>query len=253
MRHGSPTLDVLIAQLQQRFGPMAAQRATALHDPDSLHALPSGLLALDRLLPLGVPRGAIVELTGVAGTGARTLALHIVAEAQRGGDLACYLDLGQSLAGDYAARCGVDLDALAVARPADAQAAGALLLALLEREAAGVIVLDSLPRLGALAQGASVVPRLLERLPHLLARSACTLLVLNQAPLPMLARQLCPPVGARIPAAALRLTLSHAGWMRVGALIVGRCTRVEARRPPFDAPGPTATVELAYVLHENGR
>jgi recombination protein RecA len=253
MGHGSPTLDVLIAQLQQRFGPLAARRATALHDPDLPYGIFSGLPALDRLLPEGIPRGALVELTGAAGTGGRTLALHIVAEAQRRGDLACYLDLGQSLAGDYAARCGVDLDALAVARPADAQAAGALLLALIEREAVGVIVLDNLPRLAALAQGASLVPRLLERLPRLLVRSTCALLVFNQTPLPMLSPQLCPAVRARIPAAALRLTLSHAGWMRVGTLIVGRQTRVEVRRPPFDAPGPAATVELAYGLHEDGR
>jgi hypothetical protein len=242
------TLDGLITQLQQQFGPQAAQRAACLPCQQPATGIPFGLSALDKILPEGLPRGQVSELSGAPAVGARTLAFHAIAQTHVQGTLACYLDVGQTFAGAAAIACGVDLGRLVVARPQGAREAAQLLGMLLARQATGLLVIDSLPQLLALPTGIATVQALGRHLPRRLKEAGCALLVLNSAPL-----HLAPGGERSFPAAwasytALRLGLAHAGWIGAGSRIGGRLLRVAVRRPPFDHDAHVCTLALRYPL-----
>ncbi|MCD6553374.1 MAG: DNA recombination/repair protein RecA, partial [Anaerolineae bacterium] len=110
-------LDTALASLQKRFGEgtiMKLGEATHLN----VEAIPTGSLSLDIALGIGgVPRGRVIEIYGPEGSGKTTLAQHIVAEAQRMGGIAAFIDMEHALDPAYAARCGVDVDNLYISQP----------------------------------------------------------------------------------------------------------------------------------------
>lgn len=241
-------LDDLVAQLQRRYGARAARRGDALPAAGPPPVLPTGHTALDAALPGGgLPRGRLTEVVGPRSAGATTLALTVVAQAQhRAGDLACLLDLAGTFDPPSAHALGVDLDALAVLRPADGAVAGLAVHTLLARQAVGVLVVDSLPRWLTLPRGPESLRALLRPLQRLLPPTSCVLLVLNPLPTGLLPDPVAAPAATLAAIAALRLRLAPAGWLRRGQGIVGVRTRVSVLTPPF--VGPRATVALDLPL-----
>jgi hypothetical protein len=247
MQHSTSTLDALVAQLQQRFGTKAAQRGTALRAPAAA-TIPTGFIALDRALPNGgIPRGALTELVGTPTAGASTLALSIVAQAQAQGDRACYLDLGGTFAAEYAARCGVQLDTLLLARPATAREAVEIIATLIARHAAGVLVVDSLPHLLAMPHGAQQLAALLRRL-RAGAPSSCALLILNPPPCDFLPARSMPAPQVLAGAGALRLRLTHARWIFQQQFLVGCESSAEILPPPFTDASAHVALSVMYPL-----
>lgn len=245
---GTSTLDALIVQLQRRYGTRAAQRGASLPGQRRSGGLATGYPVLDALLPAGIPRGQVTEVVGRPAAGARSFTLQLIAQAQAQGELAGYLDLSQTFAGERAAACGVDLRALVLGRPADAPAAVTLIAALLTHQAVGLLIVDNLPQLCALPGGTRAWSRLARRLPHLLTRSACVLIILNPAIATLPAVEQAHP-GSPCPA-ALRLELAHAGWLRQHGLLHGRLVRVTVQRAAGATPGLTATIPICYPLQE---
>nr|HID13452.1 DNA recombination/repair protein RecA [Anaerolineae bacterium] len=103
-------LEAALANLTKRFGEGTVMRlgeATHLQ----VEVIPTGSLALDRALGVGgIPRGRVTEIYGPDGAGKTTLAQHIVAQAQRLGGVAAYIDMEHAIDPDYMRKCGVDVD-----------------------------------------------------------------------------------------------------------------------------------------------
>jgi hypothetical protein len=247
MQHSTSTLDALVAQLQQQFGTKAAQRGTALRAPRAA-TIPTGFAALDRALPNGgIPRGVLTELVGAPTTGASTLVLSIIAQAQAQSDRACYLDLGGTFAAEYAAHCGVQLGALLLARPATAREAVEIIATLIARHAAGVLVVDGLPHLLAMPDGPQQLAALLRRL-RAGAPSSCALLMLNPPPSDFLPARTLPAHHALAGAAALRLRLTHARWIFQQQFLIGCESTVDILPPPFTDASAHVVVSVMYPL-----
>ena len=140
-------LDQAVAQIKRRFGDGALMRlgdATHLN----VEVIPTGSLALDIAMGVGgVPRGRIVEVYGPEGSGKTTLCQHIVAECQKMGGVAAFIDMEHALDPTYAAHCGVDINGLYISQPDTGEQALEIAETLIRSGAVDVIVVDSVAAL----------------------------------------------------------------------------------------------------------
>jgi recombination protein RecA len=140
-------LDVALANLTKRFGEGTIMRlgeATHL----KVEIIPTGSLALDHALGVGgVPRGRVIEIYGPEGAGKTTLAQHIVAQAQKRGGVAAFIDMEHALDPAYAARCGVDVENLLISQPDTGEQALEIAETLIRSGAVDAVVVDSVAAL----------------------------------------------------------------------------------------------------------
>lgn len=140
-------LDLAISQIQKDFGESAIMRLgdDTRMDVDSI---PTGNLLIDRALGVGgFPRGRIVEVFGPESSGKTTLTLTVIAQAQKSGGLAAFIDVEHALDPQYARLLGVDLDNLLVSQPSSGEEALQIVETLVRSNAIDVIVLDSVAAL----------------------------------------------------------------------------------------------------------
>ncbi len=141
------SLETALAQIERQFGRGAVMR---LGDETRLpiEVIPTGSIALDVALGIGgLPRGRIVEIYGPESSGKTSLALHAVANAQRAGGIAAFIDAEHALDADYAKKLGVDTDALLVSQPDTGEQALEIVDMLIRSSAIDVIVIDSVAAL----------------------------------------------------------------------------------------------------------
>jgi recombination protein RecA len=140
-------LEKALANLTKRFGEGTVMRlgeATHLE----VEVIPTGSLALDRALGVGgVPRGRVTEIYGPDGAGKTTIAQHIVAEAQKRGGVAAYVDMEHALDPTYARKCGVDVDNLLISQPDTGEQALEIAETFIRSGAVDVVVVDSVAAL----------------------------------------------------------------------------------------------------------
>ncbi len=140
-------LEAVIAQVERQFGKGSVMRlgeATRLQ----VEAIPTGSVALDMALGVGgIPRGRITEIYGSESSGKTTLALHIIAEAQKRGGNALFVDAEHALDPDYARAIGVDVDRLYISQPSTGDEALEIMDTLIRSGAFDVAVLDSVAAL----------------------------------------------------------------------------------------------------------
>jgi recombination protein RecA len=140
-------LESTLANLTKRFGEGSIMRlgeATHLN----VEVIPTGSLALDLALGVGgVPRGRVTEIYGPESSGKTTICQHIVAEAQKMGGLAAFIDMEHALDPSYAARCGVDVENLYIAQPDTGEQALEIAEALVRSGAMDIVVVDSVAAL----------------------------------------------------------------------------------------------------------
>ena len=171
-------LDAALAEVDRRLG---AGVAGTLDDPPPVAAISTGNPTLDLALGVGgVPRGRITEVYGPEGAGKTTLALSVIAHAQRAGGTACFIDAEHALDLAWAATAGVDLSRLVVCRPECGEQALQVASLLLASGALDVLVVDSI---AALVPKAELGAEIGERLPGVQAN------LLSQA-----LRRLCGPI-----------------------------------------------------------
>ena len=141
-------LDLAISQIEKDFGKGAIMR---LGDKDALvpvAVIPTGTLSLDAALGVGgIPRGRVIEVFGPEAGGKTTLALHIIAEAQKRGGLAAFIDAEHALDPIYAAKLGVDVNNLLVSQPDSGDQALEIAETLIRSGAVDIIVVDSVAAL----------------------------------------------------------------------------------------------------------
>lgn len=140
-------LELAISQIQKEFGETAIMRMGDEHRVD-VDAIPTGNLLIDRALGVGgFPRGRIVEVYGPESSGKTTLTLTAIAQAQKKGGLAAFIDVEHALDPQYAAKLGVNMEDLLVSQPSSGEEALQICESLVRSNAIDVIVLDSVAAL----------------------------------------------------------------------------------------------------------
>jgi recombination protein RecA len=140
-------LDAAISHIQKEFGESAIMRMGDEHRVD-VDVIPTGNLLIDRALGVGgFPRGRIVEVFGPESSGKTTLTLTVIAQAQKRGGLAAFIDVEHALDPQYARKLGVNLDDLLVSQPSSGEEALQICEALVRSNAIDVVVLDSVAAL----------------------------------------------------------------------------------------------------------
>ena len=185
-------LESAIAQIEQNFGKGAIIKLGA-NQTMKVDAIPTGSMGLDLALGIGgVPRGRIVELYGPESSGKTTVALHIIAEAQKQGGEVAFVDVEHALDPKYAAAVGVDVDNLLVSQPNSGEEALEIMEALVRSGAIDVVVLDSVAALTTKAeidgnmgdsnvgQLARLMSQAMRKLTPLLSKTNCVAVFINQ-------------------------------------------------------------------------
>ena len=140
-------LEVAMSQIEKQFGKGSVMKLGEFKAME-IEAIPTGALSLDIALGIGgVPRGRIIEVFGPESSGKTTLALHIVAEAQKMGGEAAFIDAEHALDPVYAKKLGVDIDNLIVSQPDTGEQALEITESLVRSGALDVIVVDSVAAL----------------------------------------------------------------------------------------------------------
>ena len=141
-------LDQALNLIERSFGKGSIMRFGDAGSRFAVDAIPSGSLSLDIALGIGgIPRGRIIEVYGPESSGKSTLAQHIIAEAQKAGGTAAYIDAEHALDPTYAAACGVNVDELLISQPDDGEQGLDITEALVKSAAVDAIVIDSVAAL----------------------------------------------------------------------------------------------------------
>src|SRR6266481_1994090 len=186
-------LDLALSHIERQFGRGSLMRLGAAGTFAEVAVIPTGSLARDAALGVGgIPCGRITEIYGPEASGKTTLALHIIAEAQKAGGIAAFIDAEHALDAVYAGHLGVDVDALLVSQPDTGEQALEIVEVLVRSGALDVIVIDSVaalvPRLeieGEMGDAhvglqARLMSQALRKLTAAISKSNCSVIFLNQ-------------------------------------------------------------------------
>ncbi|MDP9800274.1 recombination protein RecA [Arcanobacterium wilhelmae] len=188
----SKALELALGQIDRQFGKGSAMRLGD-QPPRQVEVIPTGSLALDIALGIGgLPRGRVVEIYGPESSGKTTVALHAVANAQKNGGIAAFIDAEHALDPEYAKKLGVDTDALIVSQPDTGEQALEIADMLIRSGALDIIVVDSVAALVPKAEiegdmgdshvglQARLMSQALRKLTGALSASGTTAIFINQ-------------------------------------------------------------------------
>lgn len=186
-------LEAARLQIEKEFGQGSLMKLGAKTEASGIEVIPSGSILLDEALGIGgYPRGRIIEIFGPESSGKTTLALHVVAEAQKRGGIAAFVDAEHALDPQYAQKLGVNIDELWVAQPDAGEQALEITENLVRSGAVDVIVVDSVAALTPQAEidgemgdshmglQARLMSQALRKLTAIISRSKCILIFINQ-------------------------------------------------------------------------
>jgi len=141
-------LDLALAQIEKQFGKGTIMRMGQLPAVTNIKAIPTGAIGLDIAIGVGgVPRGRAVEIFGPESSGKTTLSLHLIAEAQKAGGTAAFIDAEHAMDPEYAKKVGVNIDNLLVSQPDSGEQALEICDTLIRSGAIDIIVIDSVAAL----------------------------------------------------------------------------------------------------------
>ncbi len=249
----SKALGAAVSQIEKQFGKGSIMRMGD-RELRRIPSIPTGALALDLALGVGgVPRGRIVEIYGPESSGKTTVALHIIAEAQKAGGLAAFIDAEHALDPAYAKAIGVDLDNLYFSQPDSGEQGLEIADTLIRSGAVDVVVIDSVAALVPRAEiegemgdshvglQARLMSQALRKLSGSLSRSGTTCIFINQLREKigvMFGSPETTPGGRALKFySSVRLDIRRIGALKVGTDTVGNQTKVTVRKnkvaPPF--------------------
>src|SRR5580704_7515390 len=187
------TLTLTLGQIEKQFGKGSILRLGAKEAIVPVSAIPTGSISVDYALGVGgLPRGRICEIFGPESSGKTTIALQVIAEAQKMGGTAAFIDVEHALDPTYAKGLGVDLDSLLVSQPDTGEQALEIAEMLVRSNAVDVVVVDSVAALVTKAElegdmgdthvglQARLMSQALRKLTSAISRSKCVMVFINQ-------------------------------------------------------------------------
>jgi recombination protein RecA len=246
-------VEAALANIEKKFGKGSIMRLGEREVSD-IPAISTTSLSLDASIGVGgVPRGRIIEIYGPESSGKTTLALHIVAEAQKAGGVAAYIDAEHAMDADYAGKLGVDVDQLLISQPDSGEQALEIAEALVRSNGVDVIVVDSVAALVPRAEldgemgdslpglQARLMSQALRKLTAIVAQSNTCFIFINQIreKIGVMFGNPETTTGGRALKfySSLRLDIRRIGAIKDGDRVVGNRTKVKVAKnkvaPPF--------------------